>query len=303
MKLAILSICIFVLFFQSIASSPSAPADQLTCYKCGNDGICKDENINHGQSVTCQSGVLSCMHGYVKDSNGTRIFIKDCERHQTFFQTVGCVRVKNEYEGQAIDDHLCFCDTNDCNKEYCHPEDCSCAYADPDHCPPEPVDPTKALQCYVCGSTHAHGHGRCDNGDVGTLQTCDHGEKSCVYGKVKEGGQDLVIKACDWDSPVDKNGCINVRSDHFYSNQSFDGNFCYCSFENGCNQNFCNPNDCDCVFADPDHCGGHDDTTPTSPKTPTTTKATTTPSNGGSRLLNCISFYCFLIILIQCIYM
>ena len=82
------------------------------------------------------------MHGYVKDSNGTRIFIKDCERHQTFFQTVGCVRVKNEFEGQAIDDHLCFCDTNDCNKEYCHPEDCSCAYADPDSCPPEPVDPT-----------------------------------------------------------------------------------------------------------------------------------------------------------------
>ena len=82
------------------------------------------------------------MHGYVKDSNGTRIFIKDCERHQTFFQTVGCVRVKNEYEGEAIDDHLCFCDTPDCNKEYCHPEDCSCAYADPDHCPPEPVDPT-----------------------------------------------------------------------------------------------------------------------------------------------------------------
>ena len=44
---------------------------------------------------------------------------------------------------------------------------------------------SEALQCYVCGSTHAHGHGRCDNGDVGTLQTCDHGEKSCVYGKVK----------------------------------------------------------------------------------------------------------------------
>ena len=42
-----------------------------------------------------------------------------------------------------------------------------------------------ALQCYVCGSTHAHGHGRCDDGEVGTLQTCDHGEKSCVYGKVK----------------------------------------------------------------------------------------------------------------------
>jgi len=251
MKFATLSICTFVLFFQSIAGE----ADQLTCYKCGTDGICKDENINHGQSVTCQPGVLSCMHGYVKDSNGTRIFIKDCERHQTFFQTVGCVRVKNEYEGQAIDDHLCFCDTPDCNREYCHPEDCSCAYADPDHCPPEPVDPTTALQCYVCGSTHAHGHGRCDDGEVGTLQTCDHGEKSCVYGKVKEGDQDLVIKACDWDSPVDKNGCINVKSNGFFSNSSFDGNFCYCSFENGCNQNYCNPNDCDCVFADKDHCG------------------------------------------------
>ena len=98
--------------------------------------------ILYRQSVICEPGVLSCMHGYVKDSNGTRIFIKDCERHQTFFQTVGCVRVKNEYEGEAIDDHLCFCDTPDCNKEYCHPEDCSCAYADPDHCPPEPVDPT-----------------------------------------------------------------------------------------------------------------------------------------------------------------
>merc|ERR1712062_361406 len=131
---------------------------------------------------------------------------------------------KNEYEGEAIDDHLCFCDTPDCNKEYCHPEDCSCAYADPDHCPPEPVDPTTALQC-------------------------------CVYGKVKEGDQDLVIKACDWDSPVDKNGCINVKSNGFFSNSSFDGNFCYCSFENGCNQNYCNPNDCDCVFADKDHCG------------------------------------------------
>ena len=44
MKFATLSICTFVLFFQSIAGE----ADQLTCYKCGTDGICKDENINHG---------------------------------------------------------------------------------------------------------------------------------------------------------------------------------------------------------------------------------------------------------------
>ena len=33
-----------------------------------------------------------------------------------------------------------------------------------------------------------------------------------IYCYNLEGDQDLVIKACDWDSPVDKNGCINVKS-------------------------------------------------------------------------------------------
>ena len=36
-----------------------------------------------------------------------------------------------------------------------------------------------ALQCYECEG------GPCKNGDTGTLKTCDHGEKSCLYGKVK----------------------------------------------------------------------------------------------------------------------
>ena len=36
-----------------------------------------------------------------------------------------------------------------------------------------------ALQCYECEG------GPCKNGDQGTLKTCDHGEKSCLYGKVK----------------------------------------------------------------------------------------------------------------------
>ena len=41
-----------------------------------------------------------------------------------------------------------------------------------------------------------------------------------IYYYNLEGDQDLVIKACDWDSPVDKNGCINVKSNGFFSNSS-----------------------------------------------------------------------------------
>ena len=34
----------------------------------------------------------------------------------------------------------------------------------------------------------------------------------------------------------------------------FDGDFCYCA-GTGCNEKYCDPNDCGCVYANKDTCG------------------------------------------------
>jgi len=230
--------CIFALYFQATVA--------LTCKKCGDTGICKSFD-EEGTTTTCKDGVMTCVHSFLTDKNGTRMILKDCLDMQKYIRMVGCVRVKNT----GMDDHSCFCDTDDCNKDYCDAEHCDCAYADPDKCV-DPVDPTQALKCYTCD-------GACKNGDPGQLTTCDHGEKSCLYGKVSFGTgnnkTNMVIKACDPDSKVMKTGCLDSHSDHYFDGGSgFDGNFCYCADE-GCNQNWCDPNDCSCKFANHDQCG------------------------------------------------
>ena len=112
----------------------------MKCYKCGENGLCPtpvyDESV-----VDCEDGVMSCLHGFVKDSNGTRFLAKDCLKQQKNLQMFGCLRIKNEVDGQTFDDHACYCDTDECNKDMCDPHDCSCQYADPDMCFHPPPDP------------------------------------------------------------------------------------------------------------------------------------------------------------------
>ena len=111
----------------------------LTCKKCGDTGICKSFD-EEGATTTCKDGVMTCVHSFLTDKNGTRMILKDCLDMQKYIRMVGCVRVKNT----GMDDHSCFCDTDDCNKDYCDAEHCDCAYADPDKCF-DPVDPSRKL--------------------------------------------------------------------------------------------------------------------------------------------------------------
>ena len=65
---------------------------------------------------------------------------------------IGCLRVKNSDQ----DDHVCFCDSNNCNKDYCDPSHCDCPYADPDTCF-DPVDPSgKILKIFTVNSSFKH---------------------------------------------------------------------------------------------------------------------------------------------------
>ena len=75
--------------------------------------------------------------------NDTRVMMKDCLVTADYTgKMVGCLRVKNSDQ----DDHVCFCDSNNCNKDYCDPEHCDCPYADPDTCF-DPVDPSGNFFC------------------------------------------------------------------------------------------------------------------------------------------------------------
>jgi len=201
MKYTILLIC-FIAYLNRASAN-------LSCIKCGaSNGLCL--NDDEGSPYDCGPGSETCIHGFLSMENGTRVMMKDCLVTADYTgRMVGCLRVKNSDQ----DDHVCFCDSNNCNKDYCDPSHCDCPYADPDTCF-DPVDPSAALQCYECEG------GPCKNGDTGTLKTCDHGEKSCLYGKVKLSSAtnttNLVIKGCDRDSHVAKTGCVDSHSDHYF---------------------------------------------------------------------------------------
>jgi len=136
---------------------------------CGEEGIC-----DGGPEVSkeCEETSQNCMLSKVKIGNET-YDMKDCFVAPNGLNEAmrGCVHFSNNH---GLDDEVCFCDQDECNKNRCDDKYCDCPFSNPDECIDIPDGPK--LKCRVCAGEN------CNNP---ALVECSRGDTSCTYQRTK----------------------------------------------------------------------------------------------------------------------